>query len=192
MQKDKPKQFFSVEKESKPIPKRKIFFWAGIIFWLLLGTIVIVKDTKYFIDTHDFRPPVQVPWTEKLTPTPVASKSAMVQVAYAEVKPTEAPVKSRENISQMLSGIYILESSAGKNDGCRDSGQYNGYGYGQSTHTWNCFSSPEEVEAKVSNWIQDKLDKGFSEGELLCYYNEGIRKSDCSYYQKCLSLKGGV
>ena len=87
----------------------------------------------------------------------------------------------------ILKRIYQLESSSGRNDKCRQSGKYNGYGFGQNTFTWNCFNSPEEVETKVVTWFEENL-KTLSMEQALCKYNTGYAHSTCPYSWKYASL----
>ena len=90
---------------------------------------------------------------------------------------------------EILRKVYQLESSSGKNDGCRNRGLFNGYGFGQNKSSWNCFETFEEVTGKVDAWFENHLQTK-SLPEALCYYNEGIVRSDCPYYtQKYLALK---
>lgn len=77
---------------------------------------------------------------------------------------------------------YRLESSRGKNDGCRDKGQFNGFGYAQSKHTWNCFDSFEVVVSKVNAWHEKHSDMALA--QRLCYYQSGEIKESCEYYEK--------
>ena len=85
--------------------------------------------------------------------------------------------------------IYGLESSYGKNDGCKRTGKFNGFGYGQHKSGWQCFDSFDEVVAKVHAWIEAKQLAGYTVPEILCMYNQGIRVSDCQYYQHYLTMK---
>lgn len=92
------------------------------------------------------------------------------------------------SIDTVVRKVYQLESSGGKNDGCRKQGLYNGYGYAQSKHTWNCFSSHEEVTQKVKAWFEKRVPvMGLSTS--LCYYQSGYKTQDCEYYQKFLKIK---
>lgn len=92
-----------------------------------------------------------------------------------------------EEIKEIVSKVYRLESSGGKNDSCRKIGKWNGYGYAQNTRSWNCYDSQDEVKGLVENWFEKNLEDKTT-AEALCYYNEGKIKSDCGYYQKYLKL----
>jgi hypothetical protein len=91
--------------------------------------------------------------------------------------------------TEIADKIYTLESSGGKNDWCQKNGQgFNGYGFAQNKGTWMCYDTQDEVEQLVLNWINDRKREGMSEAELVCYYNTGIKQSNCPYYQKYLSI----
>ena len=90
--------------------------------------------------------------------------------------------------SEIVWKIYGLESTWGKNDSCKLEGKFNGYGFGQNSNSWRCYNTFEEVTHEVHNWVQDKLDRNFTIGQLVCFYNTGRSLNDCPYYQKYLSL----
>jgi hypothetical protein len=164
--------------DSKPLKaqNRKLLYVKIIIGATILAWITF--STMYFINTHDFVSPIifQNPMPEKQIKiiSPIGTPSAQL---------IEKP-----DVHKVARKIYGLESSFGKNDSCRQQGQYNGYGYGQNTSTWNCFESFEIVTSKVENWIQDKLSKGDTLAEAICLYNTGIKQDSCDYYQNFLSL----
>lgn len=89
---------------------------------------------------------------------------------------------------QLVNGIYQLESSGGLQDGCKRQGMVNGYGFRQNKSEFKCFNSVSEVRKLVENWIEDKQNKGWSVAEQACYYNLGLRVSDCPYYQNYLRI----
>ena len=88
----------------------------------------------------------------------------------------------------LLWRVYGLESTWGKNDACKNSGKYNGFGYGQNTSSWNCFDSFEEVVEKVNTWFDKRFKEGMAEAPALCYYNTGVKEVNCKYYQNYLTL----
>ena len=85
--------------------------------------------------------------------------------------------------------IYGLESSYGRNDGCKKQGKYNGFGYAQHKSNWHCFETFEQASAAVHKWVEDKQKKGLNIAEILCLYNEGRIRNDCKYYQNYLVMK---
>lgn len=129
----------------------------------------------------------------KPTPTsnPTSKKEnspSLVKQAIASEATDEQLIKSYKH-GELMWKVYGLESTWGKNDGCREKGQYNGWGYGQSTFTWNCFDSLQIVAGKVNAWFNKYIiEEGYSVPEALCYYNTGTRQPNCMYYQNYLSL----
>lgn len=103
---------------------------------------------------------------------------------------TEKDIILSKKHGEILWKIYGLESSWGRNDGCREQGKFNGFGYGQNSYVWNCFDSFEEVVEKVNNWFDKRLkENGNDLAEALCYYNLGLeRQINCKYYQSFISL----
>lgn len=98
---------------------------------------------------------------------------------------TNESIKNADN-AEILWQVYKLESSRGKNDGCRNRGLYNGFGYGQpdsamADGTGACFETFEEVVDKVDNWFTRQL-KTKTLPEALCFYNTGKAESGCTYY----------
>ncbi len=192
--------------KTKTTPRRKSKIKRTIIKTLIFLTLIIgalgygtYKVNEWF-NTHTIKwqSPVQTPiWIEERT----ASGHEAIKEAEAKeinfdgadfIHKTEAVpdpnTEAKPALSEVVRKVYQLESSGGKNDGCRAKGLYNGYGYGQSTFTWNCFQSHDEVTAKVSSWFETRIPTmGLS--TALCYYNTGHKVTDCDYYQKYLKLK---
>lgn len=127
--------------------------------------------------------PMVVPRTIKAIPqAPKTSK----------IEPTKAPISDKDYILSKKNGallwkVYGLESTWGKNDGCKSHGEYNGYGYGQNGDVWNCFPSFQIVTDKVDAWYTKNLAT-LSLSEALCLYNTGNATKTCEYYKKYLSL----
>lgn len=122
-----------------------------------------------------------------------------------EIKPEEAqvislisglPISEEQRImnnyplAPLIKSIYVLESTEGKNDGCKDKGKFNGFGYAQSNHTWQCFDSFEQVTKAVNDWYVERLGtNGNDVVEALCYYNLGVAgQSTCVYSQNFMSV----
>ncbi len=111
--------------------------------------------------------------------TPLEQVISLVKIP--EAKADEVKTETQPNLESILNAIYRQESSSGKNDSCMAKGRFNGYGYAQSKFSWRCYETREEVRGYVSEWVQDKQAKGYTLDELLCYYNEGLRKPSCPY-----------
>lgn len=101
---------------------------------------------------------------------------------------SSVPSPKSERIVDVVRKVYQLESSSGKNDGCREKGLYNGYGYRQNKKEWKCFGSHEEVTKYVTDLFAERIPvMGLSTS--LCYYQSGYKTQDCEYYQKFLKIK---
>jgi len=124
--------------------------------------------------------------TTPLSPTLTPKKQSLIPEVQAKDM-TIADYIDQAKHKDILRKIYTLESSQGRNDGCKDNGKLNGFGYGQNRYTWNCFDTPQEVVNKVDAWFDRELQTK-TLAEALCYYNKGIVENNCTYYQNYLSL----
>lgn len=100
----------------------------------------------------------------------------------------------------MIEVIYRKESSLGKNDACRLFGLYNGFGFRQPVGVVrklntdpeefkkSCYPTLAAVVSDVDNWLSKQAEnpKNESLANVLCFYNEGIRKDTCHYYEDFL------
>lgn len=93
----------------------------------------------------------------------------------------------RAKLAQITDKIYVLESTSGLHDKCRQQGKFNGYGFGQTHDQNTCYNSHKEVLHDVEAWIATHESMGLA--QMLCYYNLGDGVEDCPYYQKFLNLK---
>lgn len=82
---------------------------------------------------------------------------------------------------EQLKLIHLKESSNGKNTNpnalhniCKAKGKSNEFGYGGML-MMICFDSFEESVRVVDAWLTKR------DNEALCYYNLGIKTSDCDY-----------
>lgn len=80
----------------------------------------------------------------------------------------------------IVSAIYHLESSYGKNDSCRAIGKYNGFGYNPGV----CYNTLQEVVTRVDNRITELL-KTYNVATVVCGYNLGFSSP---HLQDCLNL----
>lgn len=97
---------------------------------------------------------------------------------------TEDEVIDQHHLAPVLHSIYMLESTEGENDSCKDEGKFNGYGYAQNGSMWKCYDSFDEVTERVNMWLEDRLaTNGNNLTEAICYYNTGIEWQDyCGDY----------
>jgi len=118
-------------------------------------------------------------------------EAAAPPVASSSDEGASTPSASEEDhIAQIVSGIYMLESSAGKNNfsKCEEQGKFNGYGYGiPGNGDFICFDSHEEATKTVYSWVKKKKEQGYSTQELLCIYNTG-QKDSCRYFEDFQSV----
>jgi hypothetical protein len=93
------------------------------------------------------------------------------------------------HLSEISDKIYQLESSGGRNDGCRRIGLYNGYGFRQNKKEWKCFKSHGVARELVIDWLNYHLNKEhLTISQALCHYNQGSVTNDCGYHRKYLRL----
>lgn len=181
-------------KVEKPSLKRravKLFILLAIAFGLLLSA---VYGIDYFFDrnTINWQTPIKLQKPIYLTPrTQAQAKQVEVVPTAQAVAPVASPAEVKPhapNMDKLLASIYQLESSSGKNDGCKTKGMFNGFGYGQNANSWNCFSTFSEVENKVRLWFEKRVPTmGLS--TAICYYNSGHKVADCPYYQSYLKIQ---
>lgn len=99
------------------------------------------------------------------------------------IKPEE---KKTDRIGELSEYIWNKESTKGKNNysKCQAIGKINGIGYAiPGDGSYICFNSHEEEMQVLRGWIIAKLAQGYSEKELLCLYQSGVRTNDCKYAQ---------
>lgn len=159
----------SVKKSSNKLRRTAIVF---LCFFALTILILSSYGVYTFIKTYGFQTPIlfQSP-IYKLHPevivTPLAKPNGKIKSATLD-------------LGKIADRIYTLESSNGKNDGCRKQGLYNGYGFRQNSREFMCYASPDEVRGHVITWLLQNIKDGNVE-QALCYYNRGIRETGCTY-----------
>lgn len=99
---------------------------------------------------------------------------------------TDVEVIEQYYLSPVLKSLYLLESTSGKNDACKDSGKYNGFGFRQHDTENKCYDGFEEVVEEVNEWLEIRLaSNGNNLTEAICYYNTGVPyKSTCGDYSE--------
>ena len=107
------------------------------------------------------------------------------------IKPAFA-AESEADIEDILGYIHWAETSEGTNTNpialhnrCKVIGRSNEMGFNPFTtygdFQGQCFESHEDTLETVRGWIETRLEKGLSVRQLLCYYNEGVKREDCPY-----------
>ncbi len=142
------------------------FKFSVIFFWISLA----IYGVYSFFNTYTLRTPI-------IIQSPIVPRK--IEVNISPVGSDSAKLKTLD-IGEIADKIYTLESSQGKNDGCRKLGLYNGYGFSQSAFSWKCFSSHEEVRQLVIDWLIDNISK-YGLEQALCRYNIGEITNDCKY-----------
>jgi hypothetical protein len=170
----------AISENGARMTKKFMAYFAMFLVFVIVGDIVydnydinyrspvtIERRKDHFVITND----VDIP-EEMESPLEVKNEPL-----------TDMEIIDQYELSQYIKAIYFLESTHGKNDGCKDQGKFNGYGYGQNATSWNCFDSFEEVTEKVNNWLEDRLaSNGDNIVEAVCYYNTGISNNmNCAY-----------
>jgi len=147
---------------------------ASIIFLVLLSGYQILR----WFDTWkmDFQSPIRN--FIIITPRETSVKHSVIKEAEA----------AKPDMDEILTKVYTLESTGGKNDGCTRKGQFNGYGYAQNKSSWICFDTHTHVTERVATWFANHL-KELDLSTALCFYNTGYKVNNCTYYQNYLKLK---
>jgi hypothetical protein len=148
--------------------------WAmvkDLILCLFLISTMIGQFQK--VDLAQYMAPKTISFVQEVTIAPAQAKEVVVA---QETAPSD-------EIKQIVAKVYRLESSAGKNDGCRAEGKFNGYGFGWYDGKRPCYDTQEEVEQLVAEWFEEKLKK-HDLATALCGYNRGF-KGDA--FKGCLS-----
>lgn len=198
--------------------KVKLYFY-GITTILMITTLVIQYFIFVeFVNTHTFKwqspivlqSPLLIDRNSLLSPQAVFSNSLneatesaqpakrsfiptnIIPSAYAHEEEAEkiALLNDTDNAG-IVWRIYQLESSFGKEDGCKKKGLYNGFGYAQpdsamAKGTGACYKSFDEVVNLVDTWFTRQL-KEMDIETALCYYNTGHKINDCGYLNKYLA-----
>jgi len=176
------KQKFFIKKIGLPETKKKSYTRTKAVLFALFGLIIllVIISACYglytFFTTYGLRSPI-------ILQSPIYRIKPNVLIIPIGKKSAEAVF----DVGAIADRIYQLESSSGKNDGCRKLGLYNGYGFRQNQFEWKCYSSAEQVRNLVIDWLETNIKDGNIE-KALCLYNRGIDQTQCSYAIKYNSL----
>jgi hypothetical protein len=161
-----------------------------LVLAVILGTMTLLEWYADWRSWHEYQSPVVL----RNPVYAVARKkpeilSPVVEVEDEKTK-SDMEIIEQYRLAPVLKSIYFLESTSGKNDGCKDEGKFNGYGYAQSTTSWRCYDSFEDVTSRVNEWFEDRLsNNGNNLVESVCYYNTGIpHKAVCAYSENFVSV----
>lgn len=137
---------------------------------------------------------IQWLYTPPVEPITPLVKAVEVAPAVETPKPTPQPTTKALSVDEIVDGIHMLESTRGKakiglQKYCEDKGMSNQYGYG-GMKLKICFKTHAEAQARIIKWVNkhyEKFDKNL--GRTLCFYNLGVDKPNCDYYQNYLKIK---
>lgn len=191
--KRKRKKKEKVEEVKKPdVWKRVKLMFVGIVM-LFIGVAYCAERYVYWRAGHQWQfPLVWIGMVREIV-------THNINPATGEVarKPmTDIEVIEQYRLAPYLKSMYQLESSKGKNDGCKDQGKFNGYGFMQNGNDWVCYESFEEVTELVNAWLEDHLTEfGNDLSTTLCHYNlgsvNGIIPNNCDYSYNFMTVLTG-
>lgn len=111
----------------------------------------------------------------------------LIASSYASVK-VQANKEMEIDYEDLADRIFQLESSSGRNDGCKREGLVNGYGYRQNSRSRKCYDNQTEVRNIVIGWFKKHLESGMDLATTVCYYNTGYKINTCNYYNNYINI----
>lgn len=112
-----------------------------------------------------------------------AHAQTVKQALRTELAKKSEPVKKDKTVDELVEIIFEKESSKGKKNysKCEAIGKFNRYGFDiPGDGTYVCFDGDGDKVA-TTGWVAHKKALGYSDNELLCYYNSGDKVEDCGY-----------
>lgn len=164
-------------------------YYLGISMSLLIGGSLLNRYQHPTFINPVIAETTQIPPTPTPTPDVTARLTAATETpdtTTTTISPEHAYILTKHH-PDILWRMYGLESSFGRNDGCKASGEFNGFGFAQNTTTWNCYGSFTEVVDKVDAWLDTELAH-HTLAQSLCLYNQGIIENDCRYARNFMNL----
>lgn len=184
----------------------KIKHFGAFISYLFFTVVDIVKDKRtwlvvafitwtyliaWFNANYYTQSPVKQ-WQPMIVPRHI-KKQAVVPVKASETKKqvvvpkTEKEIVMGQKWGAELWKIYFLESTHGKNDGCRLSGKFGGFGVMEAKGKPACYDTFEEAAIRANYWY-DLIRSKYSLTESLCMWNTGVNVNKCNYSDTYLVL----
>ena len=170
---------------------------AGVFLVLLslfMGFYAICKwfDTNRVVFNSPIVIKIQAPIkVEKRKPVIIKKQVGVVKkvVASGNKEVSEYDIVMKQPHGKVLWDIYMLESTRGKNDGCRLSGEgWGGFGVMVEGQVY-CYPSFEKAVERAEHWFS-LLEPDKSLVGALCAWNLGTKGLvNCDYYQSYLSLQ---
>lgn len=133
------------------------------------------------------RTPVYIQTLPPLEPSVIKVSTPSATPIASPIPKTEKQLILAMKHGEILWKIYGLESTWGKNDGCRNNKRgYGGFGV-MSGGKVVCYPTFEQAVNRAEHWlVKMNVDKDLA--TALCTWNTGIKQPNCMYYQKYLSL----
>lgn len=188
--KDVEKTTTKIERKARRTVKKIApkFIFISVIAGIILALYLVTKFNNWSV-THKIR--WQIPFRTPVWIEEVKPEKIKVPVIVTPT-PTSAPRSEKEIIdskkhAEVLWKIYGLESTWGKNDGCRLNGKgYGGFGVMNEGQVI-CYPTFEKAVERAEYWlISLGVDKDLA--TALCTWNTGVKQPNCHYYQSYLSL----
>lgn len=157
---------------------------AIILVILSIGSAYVLEQYANWRAEHEWQIPAVWVGFVRAIQKPESQMIANAQTEAVKVEPkTDMEIIEQYHLSPVIKTIYFLESTSGKQDGCKDEGKFNGYGYRQNTREHKCYDSFDEVTENVNEWLENRLaDNGNNLIDAVCYYNKGIEGLEtCDY-----------
>lgn len=162
--------------------------------WLVIAFIVWSYLIAYFNANYYTQSPVKE-WQRIIVPRqsvkPIKNARVMTVEAKETKKPIPVPLTEEQLVRSQKHGdelwnIYMLETTRGKNDGCKREGKWGGFGV-MSLGSPACYESFKMAVERASYWYE-KIRKDNDLATSLCIWNLGVKQPNCMYYQKYMSL----
>lgn len=154
-------------------------------FWLTLAFILWTYLISWFNSNYQIKASWKFGIYERTTT--IKKPTVVPAVKAKEVKPVVVALSEEQIVKQAKHGdelwkIYMLESTRGKNDGCRLSGKgYAGFGVMGASGP-QCYPTFEKAVERASYWYE-KVRLGNTLDEALCIWNLGLKQPQCHYSQ---------
>lgn len=161
-------------------------------FYIILAFILWSYLIAWFNSNYEIKTSFKFGIYKRIDTKPmVATVSAqLVQPlpTVIAVKPvlTEKEVVMSHEYGEDLWKIYFLESTLGKNDGCRKDGKFGGFGV-MSQGKVMCYETFTKAVDRAEYWWKQALD-GNTKDEALCVWNLGKAQKMCNYSMTFNSL----
>lgn len=162
--------------------------------WIAIAFILWTYLISWFNSNYYTQSPVKT-WQPMIMKRSIPKKTAQAMkpetvvakdsIQKPKIQTEEELVKSMPHGDELWN-IYMLESTRGKNDGCKKEGKWGGFGV-MSAGTPACYESFAKAVERASYWYE-KIRKDNDLATSTCIWNLGTKVNNCMYYQKYMSL----